>query len=182
MALASSSAKHGAVALIFPGQGSQFAGMARELVRDSPRAREIFRLADEVLGYGLTDVMQADDGTDLNRTVHTQPAIFVQSIALLECLRERCSLNVAMAAGHSLGEYTALVAAGALAFEEALDVIRVRARGMDEAQPPGSCCMAALVGVSRQDAVELIAQVRGDDVLEAANFNAPDQVVVSGHV
>lgn len=182
MALASPPAQHGTVALIFPGQGSQSPGMARNLVRDSPRAREIFRRADEVLGYGLTAIMEADDGIDLNRTIHTQPAVFVQSIALLECLRARNPFNVAMTAGHSLGEYTALVAAGALEFEEALDVIRVRAQGMDDAQPPGSCCMAALVGVSRDEALKLVAQVRGDDVLEAANFNAPDQVVISGHV
>lgn len=180
MALAPSSAHRGAVALMFPGQGSQFPGMARELVRESPRAREIFRRADEVLGYGLTAIMEADDATELNRTVHTQPAVFVQSIALLECLYERRSFEVAVAAGHSLGEYSALVAAGVLEFEEALDVIRVRAQGMDGAQPPGTCCMAAVMGVSRQEALDLVARTREDDVLEAANFNAPDQVVISG--
>lgn len=182
MTSASSLAQHGAVALMFPGQGSQFPGMARQLVQESPRARKLFRRADEVLGYGLTAIIDAADESELNRTIHTQPAVFVQSVALLECLRERCTFDVMISAGHSLGEYSALVAAGVLDFEEALDVIRVRAQGMEEAQPPGTCCMAALVGVSRAEALELVEHVRGDDVLEAANFNAPDQIVLSGRL
>jgi len=168
------------VALMFPGQGSQYPGMAVDLARESSKARQIIEQADHVLGYSLSRIMAGEEGEELNRTIHTQPAVFVHSMALYELLRERFSLNVVVAAGHSLGEYSALCAAGVLDFEDALDVIRVRAHGMDSAQPPGTCGMAAIVGLDRDRVVGLIAAHRGDEELEAANFNAPDQVVISG--
>ena len=170
------------LALMFPGHGSQYPGMARDLIQGSARAREILERADDILGYSLSRLMVAEDGDELNRTVHTQPAIFVHSVALLELLRERVPLSPMIAAGHSLGEYSALCAAGVLSFDEALDVIRVRAQGMDEAQPAGTCAMAALMGLTKERALALIEAHRGDEVLEAANFNAPDQVVVSGRL
>jgi [acyl-carrier-protein] S-malonyltransferase len=171
----------GSVALIFPGQGSQFAGMAKELAQESLLARTLLQRADDLLGYSLSKIMAGEQGDELNRTVHTQPAVFVNSMALLEVLRERYPLRPAMAAGHSLGEYSALCAAGVLGFDEALDIIRVRAEGMDTAQPVGACAMAALVGPTREEALRIVEAQRGDQVLEAANFNAPDQVVISGH-
>lgn len=174
--------QYGSVALIFPGQGSQFPGMAKDLAEESATARALLQRADDILGYSLSRIMAGERGDELNRTVHTQPAVFVHSMALLEVLRERCPLNPMIAAGHSLGEYSALCAAGVLDFEEALDIIRVRAEGMDKAQPPGTCAMAALVGLSRDEALGTVETHRGAQVLEAANFNAPDQVVVSGHV
>ncbi|MBI5250209.1 MAG: ACP S-malonyltransferase [Desulfomonile tiedjei] len=174
--------EHGSVALIFPGQGSQFAGMAKDLAEESATARALLERADDILGYSLSRIMAGERGDELNRTVHTQPAVFVHSMALLEVLRERHPLNPVMAAGHSLGEYSALCAAGVLDFDEALDTIRVRAEGMDNAQPPGTCAMAALLGPSREEALKIVETHRGDHVLEAANFNAPDQVVVSGHL
>jgi [acyl-carrier-protein] S-malonyltransferase len=170
------------VALLFPGQGSQFAGMAQDLIRESPEARELLERADEILGYSLSRVMAGDLGDELNRTVHTQPAVFVHSMALLAALRARFTFAPIMAAGHSLGEYSALCAAGVLEFGEALDIIRVRAEGMDNAQPLGTCAMAALIGPSRDDAKKIVDAHRGELVLEAANFNAPDQTVISGHV
>jgi [acyl-carrier-protein] S-malonyltransferase len=103
-------------------------------------------------------------------------------MALLELLRERCSFTPTIAAGHSLGEYSALCAAGVLNFDDALKLIQTRARGMDQAQPAGTCGMAALIGPTKDEALEIVESSRGDDVLEAANFNAPDQVVVSGHL
>jgi [acyl-carrier-protein] S-malonyltransferase len=156
--------------------------MATDLVTEVPAARAVLEKADDILGYSLSRIMAGDRGEELNRTVHTQPAIFVHSMALFEALRNRCALSPIMAAGHSLGEYSALCAAGVLDFEDALDIIRVRARGMDEAQPAGACAMAAIIGPAKQDVLRLLEECRGDQVLEAANFNAPDQVVVSGHV
>lgn len=156
--------------------------MAADLAAESPKARALLARADEILGYPLSEIMAGDRPDELNRTVHTQPAIFVHSMALLEVLRDGFHLEPIMAAGHSLGEYSALCAAGVLSFETALDIIRVRARGMDEAQPPGTCCMAALVGLPKEEVLQLVEIHRGEEVLEAANFNAPDQVVISGHV
>jgi len=170
------------MALMFPGQGSQFPGMAVDLAEESPKARAILERADRILGYPLSEIMAGQRGDELNRTVHTQPAIFVHSMALLEVLRDYFPLSPVVAAGHSLGEYTALCAAGVLNFDEALEIIHVRAKGMDEAQPAGTCGMAALVGLSRDQATAVVEEHRGDDVLDAANFNSPDQVVISGHI
>jgi [acyl-carrier-protein] S-malonyltransferase len=155
--------------------------MAMDLIREVPAAREVLEKADDILGYSLSSIMAGDHGEELNRTVHTQPAVFVHSMALFEALRNRYTLSPTMAAGHSLGEYSALCAAGVLDFEDALDIIRVRAQGMDEAQPAGTCAMAAIIGLARTDLLRLVDECRGDQVLEAANFNAPDQIVISGH-
>jgi len=171
-----------AYALMFPGQGSQFPGMGADLILQSAAARRIFERADEVLGYPLSRIMAGERGEELNRTVHTQPAIFVHSMALLAAVDEGPGLCPAMAAGHSLGEYSALCAAGVLSFDEALDIIRVRAEGMDAAQPPGTCAMAAIIGPSKETVLDLVATHRGEDVLEVANFNSPDQLVISGHL
>jgi [acyl-carrier-protein] S-malonyltransferase len=124
--------------------------------------------------------MQADRGEELKRTSHTQPAVFVHSMLLLEAMRRAGAPEPAMAGGHSLGEYTALTAAGVLSFDDALDIIHVRACAMDEAQPPGTCGMAAILGLPRPEASALVEASRGDDALELANYNAPDQVVASG--
>lgn len=170
------------VALMFPGQGSQFPGMAVDLAAESPKARTILERADEILGYSLSAIMAGNRGDELNRTIHTQPAVFVHSMALLQVLRDHFLLTPVVAAGHSLGEYSALCAAEVLSFDEALRIIQVRARGMDEAQASGICGMAALVGLTREQAVAIVEKHRGNDVLEAANFNSPDQVVISGHI
>jgi len=182
MAAAAIKKENRLVAFMFPGQGSQYPGMAMDLARECQPARMLLEQADEVLGYSLTKIMFGSSGNDLNRTVHTQPAVFVHSMALLEVLKEHCHLTPIMAAGHSLGEYSALCAAGALEFEAALDIIRVRAEGMDSSQPAGTCGMAALIGISRQEVLDLIDRCRENVTLEAANFNAPDQVVISGHI
>jgi [acyl-carrier-protein] S-malonyltransferase len=181
MSTSAHSQQSGPIALMFPGQGSQFPGMAIDLVREVPVARAILEKADDILGYSLSRIMAGESGDALNRTVHTQPAIFTHSMALFQALVERCPISPVMAAGHSLGEYSALCAAGVLSFEDALDIIRVRAQGMDDAQPPNTCSMAAIVGLSKDDVVRYVNEAREDQVLEAANFNAPDQVVISGH-
>jgi [acyl-carrier-protein] S-malonyltransferase len=169
-------------ALIFPGQGAQYPGMGADLIRESPPAKRVFETADQILGYGLSEIMTNEDPTELNRTVHTQPAVYVYSMALFEALKELRPLNVAVASGHSLGEYSALTAADSLSFEEALSLIQVRAGSMDKAQPQGTCGMAAILGMAPEDVYSLIEKSRGEDTLEAANFNAPGQVVISGRL
>lgn len=169
------------VALLFPGQGSQFAGMAADLIRESSRCRELFDQADDILGIPLRSVMTGSDEDALRRTVYTQPAVFVHSIALWELLREQWGGVPVIAAGHSLGEYSALCAAGIMAFEDALRVIRVRSAGMDRAQPSGTTAMAALIGMTRDEAREVVETHRESEVLAPANFNGPDQTVISGH-
>lgn len=180
MSDAGPSANFASIALIFPGQGSQFLGMASDLARESSRARELLEHADDVLGYALSAIMAGDRGEELHRTVYTQPAVFVHSVALYEVLSERTRIAPVVAAGHSLGEISALCSAGVLDFDTALDIVRVRATAMDEAQQTGTCGMAAVIGLSRERVRELVECHRQEDVLEAANFNAPDQVVVSG--
>jgi len=182
MTAPASVSKHKSIALMFPGQGSQFPGMAMDLAAESPKARAMLEKADSILGYSLSEIMAGQRGDELNRTVHTQPAIFVHSMALLEVLKDYFSLTPAVAAGHSLGEYSALCAAGVLSFDEALQIIHVRAKAMDDAQPAGTCGMAALVGLSRDQAAAIVERHRGDEVLAAANFNSSDQVVISGHI
>jgi [acyl-carrier-protein] S-malonyltransferase len=170
------------VAVVFPGQGSQFPGMASDLIDQVPEARQLLEQANDILGYSLTDYMAGEHGEELNRTIHTQPAVFVHSMALWRTLSACCPLCPLVGAGHSLGEYSALCAAGALSFEDALRIVQVRAKAMDGSQPPGTCGMVALVGMQRDEVLATVEACRGTDVLEAANFNAPDQIVVSGHM
>ncbi len=182
MGSVSGSFKSESVAFMFPGQGSQYPGMASELIAGSAAAGKVFERADEVLGYRLSELVTEGDEGRLNRTIHTQPAVFTTSIALLEALREHEELAPVAAAGHSLGEFSALVAAGVLEFDDALRVIRVRAEGMESAQPPRTCGMAAILGLGKEEVKAVVDSCREDAVLEAANFNSPDQVVVSGHL
>ncbi len=181
MAIFQNSDDH-AYVLMFPGQGSQYLGMGQDLARESTSARELFQKADDILGYALSSTMAGRNGDDLNRTVFTQPATFVHSMALWQVLAENHALNPRIAAGHSVGEYCALVVAGVLDFEQALKIIQVRAEGMDQAQPLGTCGMAAVIGLAEEQVLGLVDKHRENEVLDAANFNAPDQVVVSGHI
>lgn len=171
-----------ATALMFPGQGSQFPGMAMDIAQNNARAGELLKRADEILGYYLSSIMAGEHGDRLNLTVHTQPAVFVHSMMALSVLQEHGAVVPLIAGGHSLGEYSALCAAGVMDFEQALETVRVRAEAMDRAQPPGTSGMAAIMGCVQEDVLRVVEEQRGDDVLEAANFNAPDQVVVSGRL
>jgi [acyl-carrier-protein] S-malonyltransferase len=155
--------------------------MAMDLFSLNSRARHIIQRADECLGYSLSKIMSGHPPGDLDRTRYTQPAIFVHSVALYEEFRTRFPESPVAAAGHSLGEFSALYAAGVLDFESALRLIQVRATGMEEAQPPATCGMAALVGITPERVLELVEMHRGNNVLEVANYNAPDQIVISGH-
>ncbi|MGC8657844.1 MAG: ACP S-malonyltransferase [Desulfomonilaceae bacterium] len=170
------------VALLFPGQGSQFAGMGLDIVAEDSRSREKLELADEILGYPLSLFMAGKSGDELNQTVYTQPAIFVHSMLVWDLLESRLQLKPLVAAGHSLGEYSALCAAGVLKFEDALKLVRTRAEAMNCAQPAGACGMAAVMGVEPDRIREIVESVKQGSVLDIGNYNSPEQFVISGEI
>lgn len=171
-------------AYIFPGQGSQAVGMGKALADNFPAARAVFEEVDSALNDSLTRVMWDGPADELTLTANAQPALMAVSIAALRVLESEAGLDLAreaaFVAGHSLGEYSALAAAGALTVTEAARLLRIRGRAMQEAVPVGEGAMAALLGLDYDQAVAVAAEAAGDDVCEAANDNAPGQVVVSG--
>ncbi|MBI4168850.1 MAG: ACP S-malonyltransferase [Acidobacteria bacterium] len=171
-------------ALVFPGQGSQKVGMGKALCEAYPEARAVYERADAALGFSLSRVCFEGPEENLRLTATTQPAVLTTSLAALETLRARCAADwngmVACAAGHSLGEYAALVAAGALDLEDAVRTVRSRGEYMQEAVPVGRGAMAAVVGVPLKQVEDLCRDARGGEVLGPANLNAPDQTVVAG--
>lgn len=172
------------LALLFPGQGSQFVGMGKSLVEQSPTARAVFEEADTVLNFSLSRLCFDGPEGELMLTVNTQPAILTHSIAIWRDLQERSPERVggpAFTAGHSLGEYSANVASGALAFPDALRLVRNRGRFMQDAVPPGIGAMAAIVGLPPAEVDALCFEAAEGAVLSAANYNAPEQTVIAGH-
>ncbi|MDX2180476.1 MAG: ACP S-malonyltransferase [Bryobacteraceae bacterium] len=161
----------------FPGQGSQFAGMGRSLAKAFPAAKDIFDRADRALGFPLSELCFQGPEEALKLTENTQPAILTVSVAAWAVLRER--IEPAFVTGHSLGEYSALVAAGSLDFEDAVRIVRLRGRYMQEAVPAGAGAMAAL-RVAESEIDGILGRAAQGEVLQAANFNAPDQVVIAG--
>lgn len=183
MANPSAAGEAGAPAILFPGQGAQAVGMAGDWVSSCPQAAELFARASGILGYDLLEVCKSGPAERLNTTAVSQPAILVTSLAALEVLRARDGHPLAAApltAGLSLGEYTALVFAGALDFDDAVRLVDVRGRAMQECaeQRPGA--MLAVLGVDREKLVALCDECRGDDVLEVANVLCPGNIVASG--
>lgn len=170
------------LALLFPGQGSQFVGMGRDAFDASAGAREVFEAADDALGFSLSGLCFDGPEDALQLTENQQPAILTTSLALLRALEERVAVQPAYVAGHSLGEYTALVAAGALPFEEAVAIVHARGRYMQEAVPAGQGAMSALIGCSPEAAEEACraAAAESGAVVAAANFNSPQQTVIAG--
>lgn len=174
------------IAWWFPGQGSQSVGMAKDVLAASAAAREVFARVDEALGEPLSRLILEGPEETLTLTANTQPAIVATSCALLAALRERIpTLQApAYAAGHSLGEYSALVASGSLALEDAVRLVRARGKAMQEAVPPGVGAMAAVMGLE-PDQVEALcldaASAVAGEVVSCANFNAPGQIVIAGH-
>lgn len=168
------------IAFVFPGQGSQYAGMGRELARVFREARQVFEEADEALGFALSSLCFEGPDEELKLTENTQPAILTASIASFRVLEAR-SLLPDWVAGHSLGEYSALVAAGAVRFSDAVRLVRDRGRFMQEAVAVGEGAMAALLGLELADVEALCEEAAGSDVVEPANINSPSQVVIAGH-
>ncbi len=170
----------GKVAWVFPGQGSQYVGMGREVSEAYPVAREVFQEADGVLGFSLTQLCMHGDEAELRKTENTQPAILTTSIALLRVLKKR-EIPVNFVAGHSLGEYSALVAAGALPFAEAVRLVRIRGKLMEEAVPAGKGAMAAILGMEQSDLAKICEEVSAaGQLVDLANLNCPGQIVISG--
>lgn len=170
-------------AWLFPGQGTQSVGMGKAIHDASPAARAVFERADGALGWSISKLCFEGPEAELGLTANAQPAIVTVSIATLAALRERApELPLpAFAAGHSLGEWSALVAAGALSLEDAVRLVHLRGLAMQEAVPPGQGAMAALMGADRDSAAALCAEAAEGEVVAPANFNAPGQIVISGH-
>ena len=162
-------------AYIFPGQGSQFPGMAKELYQSNEIARQMLDRANEVLGFRITDIMFEGTAEDLKQTKVTQPAIFLHSVVLAKCLPDFCPN---MVAGHSLGEFSALVAAGAMDFEEGLRLVAIRAQAMQKACEAVPGTMAAVLALPTETVEEICAGIDGTVV--AANYNCEGQIVISG--
>ena len=167
-------------AFLFPGQGSQKPGMGRELAENFPAARSVFEEADAALGFAISQLCFEGPEEDLKLTENTQPAILTCSVATLTVLREK-GLEPDYVAGHSLGEYSALVAAGSLSFADAVRLVRRRGRYMQEAVPAGVGAMAAVMGLADGKLDEVCREAAGGEVVSPANLNSPGQVVIAGH-
>jgi len=165
-------------AYIFPGQGSQYVGMGKDLCAQSETARRLFADADAILGVGLSAICFEGPEEALRQTKNTQPALFLHSMAITAMLGERAEAS--MAAGHSLGEYSALVYAGAMSFEEGLRLVRLRGELMQRAGEEQRGTMAAIVGLDPAAVEELCREASASGIVQPANFNAPGQIVVSG--
>ena len=162
-------------AYIFPGQGSQFPGMAKDLYENNATAREMLEKANEILGFRITDIMFNGTADDLKQTNVTQPAIFLHSVVIAKCLPD---FKPDMVAGHSLGEFSALVAAGAMDFEEGLRLVAIRARAMQKACEAAPGAMAAILALPAEKVEEICADI--DGIVAAANYNCDGQIVISG--
>ena len=168
------------LAFVFPGQGSQSVGMLAQLAATYPVVKATFAEASAVLGFDLWDLVANGPDTELNKTQNTQPAMLAAGVAVWRVWCEQSSVRPAFMAGHSLGEYTALVCSGAMAFTDAIRLVAERGRLMQEAVPAGVGAMAAIIGLDDQQVVEGCAEAANGQIVAAANYNAPGQVVIAG--
>ncbi|MGH8403687.1 MAG: ACP S-malonyltransferase, partial [Gammaproteobacteria bacterium] len=167
-------------AAVFPGQGSQSIGMLAEFVPDYPDIKQIFAEASEVLGYNLWELVQTGPDERLSATERTQPALLAAGVALWRLWQSSKGSKPAYMAGHSLGEYTALVCAGALDFKAAIKLVEFRGQAMQQAVPSGAGAMAAILGLEDEAVRRACAEAAQGQVLQAVNFNSPGQVVIAG--
>jgi [acyl-carrier-protein] S-malonyltransferase len=169
------------LAFVFPGQGSQSVGMMADLAASFPEIKQTFEHASDTLGMDLWTLVSEGPEADLNQTQNTQPAMLAAGIAVWEICRKQSSVRPVWTAGHSLGEYTALVAANAIAFEDAIKLVAARGRLMQEAVPQGAGAMAAILGLEDHQVAEACKIAAQGEVVDAVNFNAPGQVVIAGN-
>lgn len=169
------------VAFVFPGQGSQFPGMGKDLADNFSAARLVFEEANDALGEDLTALCFNGPEEDLKLTANTQPAILTASVAVLRVVEAETGLAPVFLAGHSLGEYSALVASGALSFADAVRTVRQRGTFMQEAVPVGVGAMAAIIGLEGEALIQVCEQAAAGEVVSPANYNSPGQVVIAGH-
>lgn len=167
--------------LLFPGQGSQTVGMGKALYQRFPAVRQLFALADEILGFSITQLCFEGPIEKLTLTANAQPALLLVSMAALQVLKTEHGLSPVAAAGHSLGEFSALVAAGSLQFEDALRLVRERGLAMQEAVPPGQGSMVAIFGLQFAEVEQLCGELARGEVVSPANDNGAGQVVIAGH-
>ena len=168
-------------AFVFPGQGAQFVGMGKDLYDNNPLAKELFEKANDILGYRITDIMFAGTDEELKQTKVTQPAVFLHSVISALCMGD--DFAPAMVAGHSLGEFSALVAAGALSFEDGLKLVYARAMAMQKACDMAPSTMAAIVGLPDDKIEAVCAEIsKPAHVVVPANYNCPGQLVISGNI
>ena len=168
-------------AFVFPGQGAQFVGMGKDLYQNSALAKELFEKANDILGYRITDIMFEGTDEDLRQTKVTQPAVFLHSVISALCMGD--DFKPEMTAGHSLGEFSALVAAGALSFEDGLKLVYARAMAMQKACEAEPSTMAAIIGLSDEKVEEVCDAInREGEIVVAANYNCPGQIVISGSI
>lgn len=169
------------IAFIFPGQGSQIIGMGKELAEEYKEAREVFAEADDVLGFSLSNLCWKGPENELKKTFNTQPAILTTSIACMKVLMTK-GVTPSITAGHSIGEYAALVAAGVMSFRDAVAVTRLRGELMEASCPEGTGGMAAFMGIERQRVLELCDEVSESGIAQPAALNCPGQIVIAGHI
>ncbi len=169
------------IAFIFPGQGSQYVGMGKELFENFSVAKKVFEEADDTLHLSISALCFKGPEEALKLTENTQPAVLTMSIAALKVLQAEKGMTPQFTAGHSLGEYSALVVSGALTFSEAVKMVRLRGKFMQEAVPVGEGAMAAVLGMEQEQVEKLCEEISYGEVLTPANFNCPGQIVIAGH-